>query len=333
MMIGVAGLYGAGKTEIVSFLRERSFTALSLSDVLRDELKVRGETETRERMIQLGTELRRLEGADALVRRLMRRVTPDRNYVIDSIRHPAEVDALKAYSQGFRLIWVDAGPEERLGRIQMRGRSGDPATGSELRRLEGSELKSADGAGQQLMAVRQRADVVIQNDGSIGDLHAAVASFLRANLYFERPGWDEYFMNVARVVASRSNCVKRKVAAVVTVERRIVSTGYNGTPRGIRNCNEGGCARCNEFGPGGKDLSECVCSHGEENAITQAAYHGVSLRDATLYTTHCPCLLCTKMIINAGIKEVVYNADYPLSALSLELLREAKVAVRQVLTP
>jgi dCMP deaminase len=149
-------------------------------------------------------------------------------------------------------------------------------------------------------------------------------------MYFERPGWDEYFMSVARVVASRSNCVKRKVAAVVTRDKRIVSTGYNGTPRGVRNCNEGGCARCNSFGVGGTNLGECLCSHGEENAITQAAYHGVSLRGGTLYSTYCPCLLCTKMIINSGIVEVVYNQDYPLGEVSLSLLREAGVKVRQV---
>jgi len=127
--------------------------------------------------------------------------------------------------------------------------------------------------------------------------------------------------------------VKRKVAAVVTLDRRIISTGYNGTPRGVRNCNEGGCPRCNSFGKGGADLGECVCSHGEENAITQAAYHGVPLKGATIYTTFCPCLLCTKMIINAGIVEVVYNSDYPLGDLSLSLLREAAVVCRKIMLP
>jgi dCMP deaminase len=132
------------------------------------------------------------------------------------------------------------------------------------------------------------------------------------------------------MVATRSNCVKRKVAAVLTVDRRIISTGYNGTPRGVTNCNEGGCPRCNAFGPGGADLGECVCSHAEENAITQSAYHGVSVRGSTLYSTFCPCLMCTKMIINAGIAEVVFSAEYPLGDVSLRLLREAGVKVRQV---
>ncbi|MFP6607481.1 MAG: cytidine/deoxycytidylate deaminase family protein, partial [Myxococcota bacterium] len=147
--------------------------------------------------------------------------------------------------------------------------------------------------------------------------------------YFERPDWDVYFMDIARVVASRSNCVKRKVAAVITKDRRIISTGYNGTPRGTRNCNEGGCPRCNQLVEGGTRLDECLCSHGVENAITQAAYHGMSLRGATLYTTYSPCLHCTKLIINAGLVEVVYSTAYPLGRGALSLLREAGIKVRQ----
>jgi dCMP deaminase len=138
---------------------------------------------------------------------------------------------------------------------------------------------------------------------------------------FDRPSWDEYFLSIARVVASRSNCVKRKVAAVITRDRRIISTGYNGTPRGTRNCNEGGCPRCNAFAEGGTRLDECLCSHGEENAITQAAFHGVSVRGGTLYTTFSPCLTCTKMIINAGIEEVP-TTRLPAGRV-LALLREA----------
>jgi dCMP deaminase len=140
-------------------------------------------------------------------------------------------------------------------------------------------------------------------------------------------------MSIARVVASRSNCVKRKVAAVITKDRRIISTGYNGTPRGVRNCNEGGCPRCNAFAEGGTRLDECLCSHAEENTITQAAYHGVTVRGGTIYTTFSPCLTCTKMIINAGIEEVVYSAEYPLGDTALELLHEAGVKLRNVGPP
>ncbi len=330
MILGISGPYGAGKGEAIAFLRERSFYALSLSDVIRDELRLRGESETRERMIETGNAMRAAGGPAALAERLLAQLLPDRNYVVDSIRHPAEVEALRRAGSGFRLLWVDADEATRVERLRRRGRSGDPGTLDELRRLEGRELASDDPAGQQLLAVRELSDFHVRNDGDLPSLHRVLQGVLERCLHFERPGWDEYFMRIARMVASRSNCVKRKVGAVIVRDRRIISTGYNGTPRGTRNCNEGGCPRCNSFAQGGTRLDECLCSHGEENALTQAAYHGVSVRGASLYSTFCPCLTCTKMIINAGIEEVVFNADYPLGKVSLSLLHEAGVVVRQI---
>lgn len=330
MILGISGPYGAGKGEAVAFLRERSFYALSLSDVIRAELRSRGLDETRERMIETGNALRAAGGPGVLAERLIRELLPDRNYVIDSIRHPAEVEALRKVGSGFRLLWIDADEKTRVERLKQRGRGGDPVTLDALRSLEGRELASDDPTAQQLLAVRALADFPLRNDGELRELGDALQAVLERSLHFERPGWDEYFMSIARMVASRSNCVKRKVGAVIARDRRIISTGYNGTPRGTRNCNEGGCPRCNSFAQGGTRLDECLCSHGEENAITQAAYHGVSVRGGILYSTFCPCLTCTKMIINAGLEEVVFNADYPLAEVSLALLREAGLKVRQI---
>ncbi len=146
---------------------------------------------------------------------------------------------------------------------------------------------------------------------------------------FVRPDWDTYFIDIAHVVAKRSSCSRRQVAAVIVREKRIVSTGYNGTPRGIRNCNEGGCPRCAGAGESGHRLADCICCHAEENAIVQAAYHGIAVRDGTLYCTLSPCLLCTKMIINAGIAEVVYEHEYQFSDMSQSLFREAGVLCRR----
>ncbi|MDD5698375.1 MAG: dCMP deaminase family protein [Victivallaceae bacterium] len=145
---------------------------------------------------------------------------------------------------------------------------------------------------------------------------------------FERPDWDHYFMKIAQVVAIRGNCSRRRVAAVIVKDRRIISTGYNGTPRGIRNCFEGGCPRCSSETPSGEDLGYCLCSHAEENAIVQAAYHGIAVKGATLYTTFSPCLLCAKMIINSGISEVVYHQEYTIAVQAFDLLREAGVVIR-----
>lgn len=145
---------------------------------------------------------------------------------------------------------------------------------------------------------------------------------------FNRPDWDHYFMDIAQVVALRSNCSRRQVAAVIVKDSRIISTGYNGTPRGIKNCFEGGCPRCASDSPSGENLGECLCSHGEENAIVQAAYHGIAVKDSTLYTTYSPCLLCAKMIINAGIREVVYKERYSIDTTARRILLEAGVELR-----
>ncbi len=330
MIVGVSGLYGAGKGEVVAFFRARGFAAYSLSDVVREELTRLGLPETRERMIETGSRLRSEEGVAALARRLSSRLQPDRNYVIDSVRHPAEIALLREREDEFLLLWVEAPESIRLERILRRERPGDPTSLDELRQLESREMGSERPDAQQLGAVRDAADVTIVNDTTIEELHRKLEGVLKENLFFARPSWDDYFMRIARVVATRSNCVKRKVAAVLTVDRRVIATGYNGTPRGVRNCNEGGCPRCLAFGPGGVDLGECLCSHAEENAITQSAYHGVGVRGAVLYSTYCPCLMCTKMIINAGIAEVVYCADYPMGETSVSLLREGGVRVRRI---
>ena len=149
------------------------------------------------------------------------------------------------------------------------------------------------------------------------------------NETFERPDWDTYFMDIALQVARRSNCIRRQVAAVIVKDRRVISTGYNGTPRGTVNCCDGGCPRCASDAPSGSGLGECVCSHAEENAITQSAYHGIAVADSVLYCTMSPCLICTKMIINSGIREVVFLEAYPMSDETLRLLKTAGVAYRQ----
>ena len=145
----------------------------------------------------------------------------------------------------------------------------------------------------------------------------------------KRPDWDTYFMDIAHVVARRSNCSRRQVAAVIVLDKRIISTGYNGTPRGIKNCFEGGCPRCASESGSGVNLGDCLCSHAEENSIVQAAYHGIAVKGGALYCTISPCLLCAKMIINAGLVEVVYEHEYHFNEQARRLFKEAGVHCRQ----
>lgn len=329
MIIGLTGRNGSGKGEAAKFLQHKSFYPYSLSDVIREEVRVRGMEITRERLIEVGTELRSQGGTGVLAERVLDKIEADKNYVIDSFRHPDEVKAFRLRPD-FRLLLVDATPEVRFQRVRDRGRERDATTVEEFVELESREEAAVDWHGQQLVAVEEIADFTISNNGSLGQLQDQLSDLLKRLIrQVERPDWDEYFMKLAMVASLRSNCVKRKVAAVIVRDKRVISTGYNGTPRGTRNCFEGGCPRCNDLADSGTRLEECLCSHGEENAIIQAAYHGVSVKDGVLYTTFAPCLTCTKMIINAGIVEVVYNQDYPLNETSFHLLQESGVKFRQ----
>jgi dCMP deaminase len=329
MIIGLTGKNGAGKGEVAQFLKERGFVYYSLSDVIREELKKKRLEVTREVLIREGNALRQAYGPSVLADRILERLDPDKNYVVDSFRSPFEAEAF-ARRGNFVLIHVAADARTRFERVRARARENDPKTFEEFVRLENAEEVNST-SNQQLSKTAELAGVEVENNGSLDELHEKVRETLvKISSRLTRPGWDEYFMGIARMVAMRSNCIKRKVAAVIVKDRRIISTGYNGTPRGVKNCSEGGCPRCNAFDSQGKNLSECVCSHAEENSITQAAYHGVNIKDSTLYTTYSPCLICTKMIINSGIREVVYNVEYALDPLPLELLNQANVKTRQL---
>ncbi|BGP23442.1 dCMP deaminase [Rhodotorula toruloides] len=180
-----------------------------------------------------------------------------------------------------------------------------------------------------------------------------------------RPSWDTYFMLLASLASLRSNCMKRRVGAVLVRDKRVVSTGYNGTPRGVKNCSEGGCGRCNSHGDGfgeaegpedvddeaemlaandqrkgmsrvGEALDECLCLHAEENALLEAGRERVSgggTAGATLYCNTCPCLRCTVKIVQCGVKEVIYSLSYSMDSASRRVMEEAGVVLRQIPQP
>ena len=142
-----------------------------------------------------------------------------------------------------------------------------------------------------------------------------------------RPTWDEYFLEIADLVSRRSTCLRRRVGAVLVRDKRILATGYNGVPSKIRHCSEVGCMREKLKIPSGERHELCRGLHAEQNAFLQAALHGTSVKDACLYSTTQPCVICAKMVINAGIREIVIRGDYP-DKMSKDLLREAKIKVR-----
>jgi len=139
-----------------------------------------------------------------------------------------------------------------------------------------------------------------------------------------RPSWDEYFMRIAELAATRSTCLRRQVGAVIVKDKKLLATGYNGAPSGLKHCLDIGCLREKLGIPSGERHELCRATHAEQNAIVQAALFGVSIKDGIMYSTTQPCILCTKLIINAGIKKIVIKDSYP-DLMSMEMLKEAKV--------
>ncbi|OGW76130.1 MAG: cytidine deaminase [Omnitrophica bacterium RBG_13_46_9] len=142
-----------------------------------------------------------------------------------------------------------------------------------------------------------------------------------------RPDWDRYFLSISKLISERSTCLRRKVGAVLVKDKRILATGYNGAPSNITHCDETGCLREELSVPPGQRHELCRGLHAEQNALLQAALHGVSVEGAKIYTTVQPCIICAKMLINAGIQEIIITGHYP-DRMARDFLKEARVRVR-----
>ena len=146
---------------------------------------------------------------------------------------------------------------------------------------------------------------------------------------YERPTWDEYFLEVACLVSKRSTCLRRHVGAVLVKDKQILATGYNGAPSGVTHCLEAGCIREKLKVPSGQRHELCRGLHAEQNVILQAALHGISTKDSHIYITNQPCMICAKMLINAGVKEIIISDGYP-DEMAEKFLKEAKIKVRKM---
>ena len=144
-----------------------------------------------------------------------------------------------------------------------------------------------------------------------------------------RPSWDEYFLKLSKLVAKRATCLRRRVGAVLVKDKRILATGYNGAPRGLAHCLDIGCIRQKLKIPSGQRHELCRALHAEQNALIQASLYGISVKDATLYATNQPCIICAKMLINAGIKEIVIADGYP-DKMAMEFLKEAGIKIKRI---
>jgi len=152
---------------------------------------------------------------------------------------------------------------------------------------------------------------------------------MKKKITHKRPSWDEYFLELAHLVSRRSTCLRRNVGAVLVKDKRILATGYNGAPRGLKHCLDIGCIREKLKIPSGQRHELCRALHAEQNALIQASLYGISVQGSTLYATNQPCIICAKMLINAGIKDIVASDGYP-DKMAADFLKEAGIKVRKI---
>ncbi|KAH8676729.1 cytidine deaminase-like protein [Tricladium varicosporioides] len=234
----------------------------------------------------------------------------------------------------FILVSVDAPVSVRWKRCQTRAQKS--SSSAESLSLEDFLLKSDDhlySPDSGLLPLISRATIRLLNTSSnLAHLYATLGKLDLTNEDRLRPSWDQYFMQLASLAAQRSNCMKRRVGCVLVREKRVISTGYNGTPRGLKNCSEGGCPRCNEGLGSGVGLGTCLCIHAEENALLEAGRERIR-EGAILYCDTCPCLTCSIKIAQVGISEVVYSQGYSMDGETADVFKQAGVRLRQFIPP
>ncbi|KAK3499845.1 putative dCMP deaminase [Neurospora hispaniola] len=227
---------------------------------------------------------------------------------------------MKSYSSSAGGAALEAGDEEQQEEEE------EPLIFESFAHLNDTQLFLPQTGRLPLMS---RATVRLLNTSpSLAHLYATLGNLDLLNPDRLRPSWDSYFMALASLAAQRSNCMKRRVGCVVVRDKRVISTGYNGTPRGLINCGEGGCGRCNEGQGSGQGLSTCLCMHAEENALLEAGRERVR-EGAVLYCDTCPCLTCSIKIAQVGISEVVYSQGYSMDGETAAVFRQAGVKLRQ----
>lgn len=328
MNIGLTGYMGSGKGAVAKYLVSRGFKYISLSDIVRQEATFRSLPHSRENLQRIGNELRSTHGAGILGTRIREEVNKasTHHWVIDGIRNPAEINELKRLNN-FYLMGITACKELLLKRLLERGADTEKQIDEKeiLVRLEKEEGKGELESGQQIAKCFELINYLIINESTFVDLGKKIDHFVGILCGTERPSFDEIFMEIAYAWAKRATCLRRKVGAVIAKDKQQLTSGYNGAPKGLPHCAElGGCLREKLGIPSGQRHELCRGTHAEQNAITQAAKFGINIEGGTLYCNTYPCVICAKMILNAGIIKIVYDANYD-DVLSKELLASQKV--------
>jgi dCMP deaminase len=328
IIIGLTGTLASGKGSICTFLKEKGFAHLSVRDFLIEEIEKRNLLINRDSMVLVANQLREMNGSNYIVEKLYEKAKEiNKNCIIESIRNPGEVKALKE-KPNFYLIAIDADPKLRYERAFTRKSETDNQTFEEFIIDEKREMESTDPNKQNLSYCISKANYLIENNGSLEELYKKIDEISKkiSSGKYIRPSWDEYFMGVAKVIAKRATCDRGRMGCVIARDSQLLVTGYVGSPVGLPHCDDEGHLMKEVLNEDGKISKHCVRTiHGEQNALCQAAKLGVSIKGGTLYTTLTPCVVCAKMLINAGIKRIVCEKRYHRGAESEELFRKSGV--------
>ncbi|KIW05641.1 hypothetical protein, variant 2 [Verruconis gallopava] len=329
MLIGICGGICSGKSSIASFLaKHHGFKRLHLDRTSSTPAveKSASNTTVPQNVEDEAEDVLSFQTADALLDYVTARWRE--HWVTTDVWDESVLDVLLR-RPFFLLVSVDAPVTVRWERFKLRCLANNltPPSLAEFVRRNDEHLY---GPTQPLAPLLHRAHLRLLNSTpSLPAFFNALQAIDLPNEDRIRPVWDQYFMQLASLAAQRSNCMKRSVGCVLVRGKRVISTGYNGTPRGMRNCNEGGCARCNAASArSGVGLDTCLCLHAEENALLEAGRDRVG-EGATLYCNTCPCLTCSVKIAQIGISEVVYSNAYSLDTAAKAIFNEAGLKLRQ----
>lgn len=318
MIIGITGKIGSGKDTVANILMKQGYEHISLSDFLREDLKRQKKPITRQNLIEHGSNIRKELGAQILAERAYSKIKTT-NCVITSIGRTEEVEFFK--EKNIKIIYVDATQKIRFERIKQRKRENDPQKFTEFKKLEKIESQGKNQT-RNLDAIKKKADIILTNNTTLTALNKKIKEITKHT----RPNWDEYFFKILDAVSTRGTCDRAYVACVIVKDNRILATGYNGAPPGVKQCDEIGHWMIKATYPDQGEKTHCIRTvHAEQNAIAHAAKYGISLEGATMYVNVQPCIHCTKLLISAGIKKVIARYNYPAGKFASQILKDAKI--------
>ncbi|RCK63815.1 Deoxycytidylate deaminase [Candida viswanathii] len=329
MLIGVSGTLSAGKTEVARYLTFQGFKLIRFTPDANES-----DTSTPDTDEYIPDQLDIGEASKMEVFKCFDDLNELDSYVTVHwkehfvISHIKDMNMLKALQKRpfFLHISIDAPLSLRYKRSRLKNH----LTLEEFVEKNDELLFNVE---NPLIEINNQAQVkIINTSTSIKDLFIKLSELNLVNSSRLRPTWDSYFMRLADLAALRSNCMKRRVGCVIVRENRVIATGYNGTPRHLTNCNDGGCSRCNKGQGSGASLATCLCLHAEENALLEAGRDRIR-GESVLYCNTCPCLTCSIKIVQSGIKEVVYAQSYSMDIQSHKVMSEANIILRQFQPP